>query len=301
MPLFGGVFLRYTFCMSFRMRFTLLFLLLLSAPAMAADGNPLAAGGKSDQPIDVSADQSLEWDQNARTYTARGNAKAARGDFTIFADLLTAFDRDKPDGSKGTEVWKLEADGNVKLTNGKAEVFGDKGVYDIDRQVAVLTGENLRLISGADTVTAQERFEYWSAKRLAVAKGEATVTRPGNGAEGSRKIIADEVTTLFYEDAAGQLQAERSEAHGNVRIFTQTDTAKGDHAIYDLKRNKALLVGNVRLTREKSQLEGDRAEVDFKTGVSRLLADDKNPKRVRGLLYPQNAPKAAKKDKANAE
>lgn len=268
------------------MRFILLFLLLLAAPAFAQT-NPLGSSGNSDQPIDVSADTSLEWDQNTRTYTARGNAKASRGDFTIFADLLTAFDRDRADGpdnkSGGTEVWKLEADGNVKLTNGKAEAFGDKGVYDIDRQVAVLTGESLRLISGADTVTAKERFEYWSAKKLAVAVGEATVTRT------DRKIIADEVTTLFVEDAAGQLQAERSEAHGNVRIFTATDTAKGDHAIYDLKRNKALLVGKVRLTRGKSQLEGDRAEVDFATGISKLLADEKNPKRVRGLLYPQKS------------
>lgn len=277
------------------MRFLLLFFILLANPAFAAErAAPLS--DKNDQPIDVSADQSLEWDQKARTYTARGNAKATRGDFTIFADLLTAFDRDKPDGSNKTEVWKLEADGSVRLTNGQGEkaatAFGDKGLYDIDRQVAVLTGENLRLISGGDTVTAKDRFEYWSAKKLAVAKGEATVVRAGPE---QRKIIADEVTTLFAEDNAGQLRAERSEAHGNVRIFTATDVARGDHAIYDLKKNKALLVGNVRLTRGKSQLEGDRAEVDFKTGISRLLNDPNNnggnkegdKKRVRGLLYPQ--------------
>lgn len=272
------------------MRFILLILLALATPATAAE-KAAALGGNSDQPIDVSADKSLEWDQNTRTYTARGNAKAMRGDFTIFADLLVAFDRDRADGKSGTEVWKLDADGNVRLTNGKAEAFGDKGVYDIDRQVAVLTGEHLRLVSGTDTVTAKDSFEYWSAKKLAVAKGDATVTRA------DRKIIADEVTTLFAEDAAGQLQAERSEAHGNVQIFTATDTAKGQHAIYDLKKNKALLVGKVRLTRGKSQLEGDRAEVDFKTGISRLLSDDKSKSgrgRVRGLLYPQ-------KSKANAE
>lgn len=266
------------------MRYVVLFILLLACPVVAQATTTPLSGGK-DQPIDVSADKSLEWDQKARTYTARGNAKASRGDFTILADLLVAHDRDKPDGSKSTEVWKLDADGNVRLTNGKAEAFGDKGVYDIDRQVAVLTGENLRLVSGADTVTAKESFEYWSAKKLAVAKGNATVTRT------DRKIIADEITTLFAEDTTGQLQAERSEAHGNVQIFTATDVAKGDHAIYDLKKNKALLVGDVRLTRGKSQLEGDRAEVDFKTGISRLLTTDSNnsKKRVRGLLYPQKS------------
>lgn len=268
----------------------------LGAGQAAVAATPATNQSTNNQPIDISADQSLEWDQNARTYTARGNARASRGDFTIFADLLTAFDRDKADGA-GTEVWKLAAEGNVRLTNAPAGgntknaavAYGDQGLYDIDRQVAVLTGNNLRLESGADTVTAEDRFEYWSAKRLAVAKGEATVVR--NSASGAaadrRKIIADEITTLFTENKEGELQAERSEAHGNVRIFTATDTAKGNHALYDLKRNKAIITGNVRLSRGKSQLEGDRAEVDFTTGLSRLLAADDSPKRVRGLLYPQ--------------
>lgn len=275
----------FAFCLT-------IMLSLMFAGAALAEALPQTTPANN-QPIDVSADQSLEWDQKARTYTARGNARASRGDFTIFADVLTAYDRDKPDGSDKTEVWKLLAEGNVRLTNGTsknaAEAFGDKGAYDIDRQVAVLTGANLRLVSGADVVTAQDRFEYWTEKRLAVAKGEATVVRnsPTGAPADRRKIIADEITTLFTEDKAGQLQAERSEAHGNVRIFTATDTAMGQHAIYDLQRNKALLVGNVRLTRGKSQLQGDRAEVDFTTGQSRLLADDGSPKRVRGLLYPE--------------
>lgn len=263
-------------------------------PAKTAKSkSPFGTGGDSKQPIDISADNSLEWDQNARTYTARGNAIAKRGDFTIYGDTLVAEERDRTD-SKGTEIWKMSAEGNVRLTNGQdgktSEAFGDRGVYDIDRQVAVLTGDDLKLVTGNDTITATERFEYWSAEKLAVAVGNAEVVRsdPAKGKNGERRIKADKMTALFKEDAQGELQAERMEAEGNVIIITATDVAKGDKGIYDMSRNKALLSGNVHLTRGKSQLAGDKAEVDFNTGISKLLdTNTGDGKRVRGLLYPK--------------
>jgi len=283
------------------MRFMLfLLLVVLAVPAFAADkaaNGTTSLGGDSALPIDIAADNSLEWDQTARTYTARGNAVAKRGTFAIAADLLVAHERDN-ETTKKSEVWKLTAEGNVHIMNTPAgggqptDIYGERGVYDIDRQVAVLTGDNLKLVSGDDTITARERFEYWQQQNLVVAVGDAEAVRASQqGKAGERHIKADEMTALFKEDAQGNLQAQRMEAKGAVKIITATDVAIGDSAIYDLDKNKAQLKGGVHLTRDKNQLAGDRAEVDFNTGLSRLLAaDTKTTKgRVRGLIYPRKA------------
>jgi lipopolysaccharide export system protein LptA len=274
-------------------------LLLLLAPAHAATP-PVADNAL---PVDISSDTSLEWDQTSRTYTARGNAVAKRGTVTIAADILVAHERDNAD-TKKAEVWKLTAEGNVRITNAPAsdggqptDIYGERGVYDIDRQVAVLTGNNLKLVSGNDTITAQDRFEYWQQQNLAVAVGnaEAVRTNAAGGKAAERHIKADKMTALFKEDAQGNLEAQRMEANGNVTIITATDVATGDKAVYDLAKNKAQLAGDVNLTRGKNQLAGARAEVDFKTGLSRLLAADaKKPEgragdRVRGIIYPRAA------------
>jgi lipopolysaccharide export system protein LptA len=266
------------------MKFFVLFL-LLCAPVWAAE--PAGFGGNSKSPLDISADNSLEWDQEARTYTARGGAIAKRDNFAIAADTLVAHERDKQ--PKGTEVYKMTAEGNVKITNGRdgkiTEIYGDNGVYDIDGEVAVLTGQNLKLVNGADTLTAKDKFEYWAREKIAVAIGNAEAVR---GGPNPRHIKADRMKALFKEDAAGNLQTDRVEATGGVTIITATDVAKGDSALYDLGKNKAVLTNNVQLSRGKNQLAGDKAEVDFATGLSKLLVGDNKKSRVRGLIYPND-------------
>ncbi len=57
--------------------------------------------------IEVTADQSLEWYQDAHIYVARGHARAVRGDMVVEADLLSAHERENPPGApKGTQSRK---------------------------------------------------------------------------------------------------------------------------------------------------------------------------------------------------
>ena len=260
-------------------------------PENAAPVTPAAPfGGDSSKPFNVDADQSLEWRQNENLYIARGHAKVTRDDFTIVGDTLTAIERPKKIGT-GKEIWKFTAEKNVVISNGKANAYGDHGVYDIDSQTAVLTGDNLHMVTNDDTLTATDRFEYHTAEHKAVAVGHAVAIRapqPGQPDSG-RTVKADTMTTYFVEDAHKNLTADHVEAEGHVTIITATDVATGDHATYNMNAGNAVLTGNVRLARGKSQLEGDRAEVDFKTGVSRLLSGGKGDGktgRVHGLLVP---------------
>jgi lipopolysaccharide export system protein LptA len=60
---------------------------LMFLGSLAYAGAPATS---SAQPVTISAVKSLEWDRNAKTYTARQDAIATQGTSSIHSDLLTA-------------------------------------------------------------------------------------------------------------------------------------------------------------------------------------------------------------------
>jgi lipopolysaccharide export system protein LptA len=252
---------------------------------------PLAALGKpgDSEYLDITADQSLEWHETESVYIARGHAVAKRGELKVEADTLKAHNRKKPDGS--AEIWKLEAEGNVKISDPRHEATGDKGIYDIDSKKATLTGENLRFSSGEDTVTAQESFEYSEKENKIIAHGDVEALREG------RKVKANEMIAYLSpaKKKNGQ-DIERLEAKGNVRIVTKEDAVFCNQAIYNLAKNTATLTGKVRITRGENQLKGDKVETDFKTGKSKLINTGSG--RVSALIGGNQDKPGAKKSTA---
>jgi lipopolysaccharide export system protein LptA len=250
--------------------------ILLTSPVMA---QVPGAGSGQGLPIAVDADQAIEWHQEQKAYVARGNAVAKRGDVTITGDTLVAYYRDIPTG--GTEIFRLAADGKVHIFSPTQNVYGDRAVYDVDKQVAVVTGSNLKLVTPTDVVTARDSLEYWENQKLAVARGDAMAVREQN------RVNADVLVGLFAEGEAGSLEMTRIDAQGNVVITTPTDVARGRQGVYNLKTDIATLTGDVRLTRGENHLNGQTAEVNMKTGISRLLnTGDRSGGRVKGLFIP---------------
>lgn len=232
---------------------------------------PLKSTGNE---IDISASKSLEWNENDRIYTATGNAKAVKGEMTVEADVLKAFDRKKPDGS--SEVWKMEADGNVKLSGKGGTAHGDHAVYDIDTRKAVLTGKNLELDTKQDKVTATQSLEYWENEKQALAVGNAVAIRDG------RETHADKLVAHMSANKNGDQDISRIEAVGHVHIVGKDDVIFCDMLAYDVANDAATLTGNVSITRGKSQLRGDKVEANFKTGKSRIVNSGSG--RVRALI-----------------
>src|SRR5262245_44864339 len=73
------------------------FLILgLATSSLAQETNNAATGGESGlgfdnsskDPLEISADNGIEWKRDARTYTARGNALAKQGGTSVSADTL---------------------------------------------------------------------------------------------------------------------------------------------------------------------------------------------------------------------
>ena len=271
-----------------------LFALLLALAAWAAAGRPAAAQGfdlarRADMPIEVYADDGIEWSQDGKSITARGNAKAVRGAVTVTADSLTAFYRD---GGGNSEIFRLEAAGQVTIASPKETATGAHATYDLDKAMVVLTGAPARLVTPTDTVTARDRIEYWEKDRKAVAVGDAVASRA------ERRIRADRLTAHFVEGRAGDLALSRADAVGDVTLRTAREVVTGEKGDYDAESGIVTLTGSVKITRDDNQLNGGYALVNLNTGLSSLFADPPGVKggggrRVKGLFVPEKKDQGA--------
>ena len=278
---------------------------LLAAGTAVAQPIDLSRGG----PIDVTAAGGFEWRDQEQKVIAFGEARAVRADVTVLADRLVALYRKRAGAagtatdSGGNEIYRLEAEGHVRIVTPTDEAVGDRAVYDIDQAVLVMTGGALKLTTPQQVITARDSLEYWSDRHMAVARGAAVVVTSDG-----RRISADTLvgyTTPSAEaakpqpaaakpaspaaDASGKLQ--RVEGFGNVEVRTATDTVRGDRGVYVVDLGTARVVGKVRVTHGQNQLNGPAADVNMKTGVARMIADPGG--RVQGMIVPNDAQSAA--------
>ncbi|WP_372623101.1 LptA/OstA family protein [Falsiroseomonas sp.] len=284
-------------------------LLACTGPAVAQSLD-LTQGG----PIEITASDGIEWRQQEQVVLARGEARAVREGVTVDADRLIARYRPRagaaapaqPGASPvaGSEIWRLEAEGNVRITSATERATGQRAVYDMDQAVMVLSGAGLALDMPDQRITARESLEYWPQRRMAVARGGAVVTT----ADG-RRIVADTLVAHFAEappegsqpaarpapqrpagiaglpGADEGSRIERVEAFGNVEIRTAEEVVRGERGAYSPQTGMARLVGEVRITRGDNQLNGREAIVNLRTGVARLVSAP--GERVQGLVVPQ--------------
>ncbi len=313
----------------------------LLVPALAwAQAIDLSHGG----PVNVTALGGIDWDQGAQTVTAHEDARAVRGTATVTADVLVAHYRKKAgaagpgasppggvqkaaatapaaappgaiapttEGDTGNnEIYRLNAEGHVHIYTQTDQAWGDHAVYDIDQSVLVLTGHGLKLTTPSDLLTARDAMEYWSAKHMAVARGDASAT-----SNDGRRITGDVLVGYTADpnappagkgaptpppakkpaaagtnpDSPGKLQ--RVEAYGHVKVRTQTEIVTGDRGVYLPDTGLAHVIGNVHITRGENQLNGAAAVVNMKTGLATLTQVPGT--RVEGLVVPNGSPSSS--------
>ena len=257
--------------------------LVLAASSSAQETNGANTGSDSstsggfgfdsnkDKPIEISAENGIEWKRDARTYTARGNALAQQGDTSIAADTLIAY-LDEQD-----ELSHWEAFGNVKIQTGQSTSYGDHADYQESTRLLVLTGRNLKVVTENQTVTARDQIEYWRDKDIVVAKGAVVIVRP----EKNTTIHSDQATAYFRdkvddpatpEDETGDgSEVYQVKSDGHVRVDREEQTAFSEHLVYDPDTEIAVLTGNVVIHSKDNTYKGGRAELDLKNDISRLL------------------------------
>ncbi len=299
------------------------------APAARAQAIDMSRGG----PVSVTARDGFEWREAQQVVVASGEARAVRGDVTVLADTLVAHYRKKgtppgaglasppalpaqaaapaavDSGEGGNEVYRLEAEGHVRIVTPTDEAVGDHAVYDIDQALLILTGQTLKLTTPQQVMTARDSMEYWSQRHMAVGRGnavvltsdgrrlaadvlvgyttEAAVPPPAAGVKPVAKAGADPLT--------GSGKLERVEGFGNIELRTQADTVRGDRGVYVADTGIARVVGHVRITHGDNQVNGPAADVNMKTGIAHILSQP--GQRVQGLIVPNTVQsEAAGKD-----
>jgi len=291
---------------------------MLCAAQSATPAKPAPAGTKSNvggfnldtgdskQPMQIDADQGLEWRQNDKVYIARGNVKVTRGKATVYADTMIAHYRPKQkqpgkpatstdratDPTGGTEIYNIEADGNVRMVSEGDTIYADRVVYDLDSATMVATGKHLKFVTPQETVTARDSFEWYDHDQIGVARGDAVATR-------DKKVLrADELIAAVEKGPKGDSQLSRIDAQGNVKVTSEDQVGQSDSGVYNADTGIVTLVGNVRLTHGKDELRGQYAVFDTKKNISRLLSEPPaatlasgKPHRVSGWLSPPESEK----------
>jgi len=300
----------------------------------------LAQLGTTDNssPINIQSDSGIEWQQDKQIYIARGNATATRGAATIKADTLIAHYRPAKGTTPNpgaategnTEIYRIEAEGNVVVTRDNRTVVGDRADYDIDQGVGIMRGKALKMTTAADVVTARDALEWYDTKQIAVARGDAVAVHNG------RTIKADILTAYMVKNAPpaqGQpapgkppappaaakapdkpgttlaaagakpgaatpanedSKIDRLDAQGHVVVIGATDIGRGDYAVYNATSGICTLLGNVVITRGKDVITGQYAVMDMNRNISRVLPASTLPgstrQRVQGVFVKQDTP-----------
>ncbi len=107
---------------------------------------------------------------------------------------------------------------------------------------------------GAVEVTSRDGMEWRQNEQLIIAKGDARAVR------GDVTVTADRLTARYRKKAGaaqpmpapaapvtgdtGNNEIYRLEAEGNVHIYTPTDEAVGDHAVYDMDQAVLVMTGH---------------------------------------------------------
>jgi lipopolysaccharide export system protein LptA len=118
--------------------------LILAAPASSQNGTSALKGHDSNAPVDVAADR-IELQDRADRALLTGNVDIKQGNLTLNAERVTvAYTR-----AGGTEIQRLDASGNVKVTSPTETATSQFGIYDFDKRLITLLGSVVLNRSGS--------------------------------------------------------------------------------------------------------------------------------------------------------
>ena len=240
------------------------FFLLLFFIHEATFSQQLSNLSNDENPIEIFAEEGIEWHKNENKYVAIGNAKAVSGSLSLKSDRIEAFYTEKEDS--GMNIKEVKAKKNVIVEDKKMRIVGgDYAEYKTIKDYFLIVGKNIILTSEANTLRSKEKLEYWRSKNIAIATGKAEAQK-----DKEFVVLADKLVWYLKEDK-NKTTVKKILGFKNVSIKTNNEVAFSDKAIYNNETEICKLYGNVKLQRGDSFLLGEYAEVDLKKGISKLL------------------------------
>lgn len=203
-----------------------------ATPALSADSKAGAV------PLEVTADTALEWNQKAKTYTAKGHAEAKQGDFSVKGDLLVATYAGANNST--SDLIRVEATGHVLIQSGADQATGEKAIYDMTNGTVTLSGGRPVVTQGEHTLTADVIVA--TIKDQALVKAEAT---------GAVMIASNGVDQASGDKATYTRDTNTAELIGTVKLMQGPSWIEGDYATMNLTTKVSKMTGQKNRPRVK--------------------------------------------------
>ena len=234
----------------------------------------------NNEPIEIFADDGIEWHKNKNKYVALGNAKAVSGTLSVESDKIEAFYEEND--SSNMNITEVRAKKNVVVQDKKMKITGGEyAEYKILKDYFLINGKNIILTSEKNILKSNKKLEYWRSKNIAIATGKAEAKK-----DNEFVVLADKLV-WYLQERNQKTTVKKLLGFNNVSIKTNNEVAFSDKAIYNNDTEICKLFGNVKLQRGESFLIGEYAEVDLRSGISKLLpapGTKLNENKVRALI-----------------
>ena len=232
------------------------------------------------EPIEIFADEGIEWHKNKNKYVAVGNARAVSGTLSLKSDRIEAFYSESE--ASEMNIKKVQAKKNVIIEDNALQIKGgDYAEYTLKKDYFLITGKEITLTSESNILKSRKKLEYWRSKNIAIATGNAEAKKS------NEFIVSADKLVWYLTESKNITKVKKLLGFKNVSIKTNYEVAFSDKAIYNNITEICKLYGNVKLQRGESFLLGEYAEVDLRTGISKLLpAPGKfpNENKVKALI-----------------
>lgn len=138
----------------------------------------------NDTPIEVSADNALEWDRANMVFNAKGNALISQGDSAIKATDISAKYLELNDN---ITIQSITASPNAILTQPDEKLSAEKISADFEKGVlATVTATNNVILTTEKETLHGDKATYDAIKRVIVITGNVKIEQGGNILTGNR-------------------------------------------------------------------------------------------------------------------
>jgi lipopolysaccharide export system protein LptA len=188
-------------------------------------------------------------------------------------------------GAAGAQTRSASRSGLGDLGSSKEPIKIDADRLDVfDKEGRAVFSGNVVAVQGDSTMNCSAMNVFYEGGRGAAlagglaggAGGTAAGATAAAGGGGTAAAPAGPSSGVPSSEAIKQI-----ECRGPVTITSKTQTATGDRAEFDRRRNKVFLIGNAALSDGPNVTRGERVSYDLNTGVANVEGG-----RVRALIVP---------------
>ena len=227
--------------------------------------------------LTVEADESLEWFEKEKYYIAKGNVILKKDGVTLKANVVKA----NYAFENGENILrKITAKDNVVLTKLDTKATGQYMKYNFKDKVAKISGPFQTFSSPSGYLESRKLIMFDDLKNIAEANGNVKLILSNNTI-----IYADKLKADFEPD---DKSLKKATASGNVIIENtlKQRKSKADLGVYNSDNNIIELFGDVIIINKDSSISGSKGVTNLKTGISNIIGDPKNKRRVKGTFAP---------------